>query len=196
MTMMVSKEPGRREKALWIFSCFMLLLLEVFALNAERIKQNDNEERTRVNEQRHFETVMARFETLQNVTQSLSQARVRVERFAVQTPKESLKKKAALLSKDILQFLAQRAKVTPVYPFVFDETGKYEQDRQRFDRETGTLYLDQFAVRVTETWRELKQKGVNVKDTEEHCIWAASVGSIPSLEMCAVRLGVSADELP
>jgi len=197
------EKPPRLVKVIFTFIFLILMSCEVWMMSKDRNAHDIAEQTARDTERQHFEATMTRFENLQRTSEDLKEAKIRVQRIAAK-PVESLKKRALVLSENILQFLADRAQTQPQFGLTRYNTreettagmARESQEYERYTKETGSIYLSRFGVQVAEILGELKARGIDIGSSELKCIWAADVGNTLTLRECGVNLGLFGERLP
>ncbi len=154
----VRERIGPREKAVWTAAFFVLLILELFAVYAERA----------ASEQRYNNT-LDRFVELQKTIVASNQAQSRLlANLQPVAPQPAtapaaplpLKRRAEILSADILTFLLERQLHEP--PLPRPPTWQVDTDKMlKYFGETMALYTQKFGARVRAIHDEFARNGLH-----------------------------------
>jgi hypothetical protein len=209
MASLGSKEPSRRERAFWIAGAFLLMILEIVAIQHEHneqtktfqgiIKQADtNAEKERQYfaqqrdlEQAHFERMTQIFSDKQSADKQLVEARIEAQ------GQETLKARALLLATNIFNFLGERERGQPSMPVVFgperDEVMKhFFEESSKYGQGTVAGYDQQFASRAADILTQFGQRGVDIKYAQLIC---GGVNNFFAVRACAMEIEGAAEKL-
>ena len=171
MLITLRKEPSRREKAVWIFCAFLLMFFEMWAISRDRSNQ----------ERGHIQDITALQSGFKATLQAIQSSRIDVAGLAsqVQEAKQyilrirsgsvapsELKLESLELSKDILEFLRQRAlqapptSKPPPKPNWIIVGGNIDTDLSALHSETETLLNSTYGAHLKEITSRLRRAGV------------------------------------
>jgi hypothetical protein len=156
------------EKVVWTVVVFLLLFIEIRAINTDRTNTAKDQDSARATEQDHFSTLL---QISQN-TQATISGYLRTQQLAVQANAQrfqghkvsdqlmELKSRVANLSSGIFELLFNRQIMAPPPP----RSSTWEQDIARivpFDSETVLLYDQKYGADVLRAIEDLEKAGIS-----------------------------------
>ena len=184
------RENNRWARAGLVFVFAALAGLEIWAISHDRAVQDHLHEEDMREQRQQFTNLIDRLEGLDRLLKLAEQAKERYESFQKEirpmTAEYKLKRDALLLSRNILQFLAQRQVNAPILPQPYQQADI--QKVADYRNETWQLYFKRFQPQVTHICEEFKKYNLICREVRIHPFTARIASIAQDIGELAVKL--------